>query len=216
MEQVFLFAIAWKKNDPPNTITLHQKIGRITLTIEANDPNSKIFMHAPLPTFGKVIEDRLAITNLLGIKEEMLMEYPIQIVSCGVPFVIVPVKEIQQIKQINFRLDLWQNLQSIVENAFVYAFCPEGELRDSDLHGRMFAPDAGILEDPATGGANGPLACYCSYYSIKKGPLTSEQGFEMGRPSILYIEALQNDGHFEDVIVGGDSVIIGQGKFFLD
>ena len=97
-------------------------------------------------------------------------------------------KSIENIQNLTFNTQVWEKLQSILKDHSIYAFTPHGLLPDSDLHGRMFAPEIGITEDPATGSANGPLACYLFKYGIKKGPLISEQGFEMNRPSILHIE----------------------------
>ena len=95
-------------------------------------------------------------------------------------------------------------------------FTPQGLLPNSDLHGRMFAPEIGITEDPATGSANGPLACYLFKYDIKKGPLTSEQGFEMNRPSILHLEIESEKEIIKKVKVGGQAVFVGQGQFIID
>jgi trans-2,3-dihydro-3-hydroxyanthranilate isomerase len=78
----------------------------------------------------------------------------------------------------------------------------------------MFAPDAGIPEDPATGSASGPLGCYLVKYGlVKDNParMVSEQGFEMGRPSYIHIEIGQANGEINMVKVGGQCVPVGQG-----
>ena len=81
---------------------------------------------------------------------------------------------------------------------------------------RMFAPEIGIIEDPATGSANGPLACYLFKYNIKKGPLVSEQGFEINRPSTIYIEIESDKGVIKNVKVGGQAVFVGKGQLSID
>ncbi len=199
-------------------IVLNQKVGQIRVTLDIkNNAVQKATMFQPLPIFGKIYDDRSALASLISIAESDLMDFPIQEVSCGVPFLIIPVKSIETVEKIRFRLDLWDKLKAELDNAFVYVFTPHGSLKDSDLHGRMFAPEAGILEDPATGSANGPLGCYVTHYHIKHGPFVSEQGFELGRPSIIHIEIdCDERDRISQVKVGGQSVFVGQGEIFMD
>jgi trans-2,3-dihydro-3-hydroxyanthranilate isomerase len=199
------------------SLMLEQKIGnlKVEVAIENNLPKSAT-MFQPLPSFGKIYENRKTMAELVGIETEDLLDYPIQIVSCGNPFVFIPVKSIDVIKKLGFRLDRYNQLKSDLEGAFVYVFSLEGETEEGNLHGRMFAPEAGILEDPATGSANGPLGCYVTHYQIKKGPFVSEQGFEMGRPSLLQINIDQNiSNEITAVKVGGEAVLIGKGEIYL-
>ncbi len=201
----------------PIEIVLQQKVGniKVDVTHRHNVPNMAT-MYQILPTFGKTIEGRRAICDLLSLKEEDLLPFPIQVVSCGVPYILVPVETLAAVEKIQFKLEKWQELSSALDGFSIYAFTTETVNASSDLHGRMFAPDIGILEDPATGSANGPLACYCLEYGIKSGLLVSEQGFEMGRPSLLHIEARKEEGKFKEVKVAGKSVFVGKGEFFLD
>ena len=78
------------------------------------------------------------------------------------------------------------------------------------------APALGIAEDPATGGANGPLGCYFVQYGLVPSQteavsLMSEQGFEMGRPSLISITVEQTGGTISRVSVGGHCVFMGEG-----
>ncbi len=204
-------------HNKPIEIILGQRIGDIRVSVEHryNIPTMAT-MHQPLPEFGEVMETRKEVAAVLGLKEQDLLPQPLQIVSCGVPYLIVPINSLEAVKAIRFRLDLWDRMKDAFGGSFIYAFTPSGERPGSDLHGRMFAPEAGILEDPATGSANGPLACYCVEYGIKKGPMISEQGFEMGRPSFLHLEARKDGNEFKSVRVAGKSVFVGKGEFFLD
>lgn len=86
-----------------------------------------------------------------------------------------------------------------------------------DVQGRMFAPTLGIVEDPATGSANGPLAAYLTHHQLLPMPAKSLQGIEMGRPSTLYLDTtMDNGGQVTSVRVGGKSVFVGEGIHFLD
>jgi trans-2,3-dihydro-3-hydroxyanthranilate isomerase len=96
----------------------------------------------------------------------------------------------------------------------VYAFAREGLLPGSDAHCRMFAPPRGIVEDPATGSAAGPLACYLAA-RIPTGDGTRafrfEQGFEMGRESLLDAAVDVSGGQVTAVRVGGSARIVAEG-----
>ena len=198
-------------------LLLEQPIGLIKVELEIkNNQAYKATMYQPLPDFGQIFEDRDQMASLLGLTESDLMDYPIQIISCGVPYLIIPVKDLATVRRIGFRLDVFQELSTETNGAFVYAFTTETEESKNDLHGRMFAPEAGILEDPATGSANGPLGCYVQHYQIKKSPFLSEQGYEMGRPSLLYVDiSTAKDGSIDAVKVGGQAVFTGRGEIYF-
>ncbi|MAJ52308.1 MAG: phenazine biosynthesis protein PhzF [Flammeovirgaceae bacterium] len=213
----YFIAQNFQKKDEKITIKLGQNIGPIEVKIKMSEKGPLMAtMYQVPPYFGKILDNRTEIAQLLNLKTSDLMDYPIQEISCGVPYIIVPVRTIENIQNLTFNTQVWEKLQSILKDHSIYAFTPHGLLPDSDLHGRMFAPEIGITEDPATGSANGPLACYLFKYDIKKGPLISEQGFEMNRPSILHIEIESEKEIITNVKVGGQAVFVGQGQFSID
>ena len=125
-------------------------------------------------------------------------------------------RSLEAVRSITFRLDVWSRLKAQIR-AFDYAFTTEAEDPKSHVHGRMFAPEAGILEDAATGSANGPLGCYLAHYNLLTPPYQSEQGYELGRPSLLHIQIDQDaKGSITSVKVGGEAVFVGRGELFLD
>jgi len=80
---------------------------------------------------------------------------------------------------------------------------------------RMFAPDVGITEDPATGSAAGPLGAYLAEHGLlPSGHLTISQGEEVGRPSTLLVD-VERDGSTWAVFVGGGVFVVGSGEFVL-
>jgi trans-2,3-dihydro-3-hydroxyanthranilate isomerase len=203
--------------ETPLEITFQQKIGPIKAEVffENNLPY-KAVMYQPLPKFGVEYQNRGDFAKLLSLEEQDLLHYPVQWVSCGLPYVIIPVVSLEKVKAIQFRLDIWQTLRKQVDQAFIYAFTPYGETKEGDLHGRMFAPDIGVFEDAATGSANGPLGCYVTHHKIKESPFLSEQGFEMGRRSLINIEIQEDDEkNIHQVKVGGSCVFMGKGEIFL-
>lgn len=93
----------------------------------------------------------------------------------------------------------------------MYAF--DAEREQSQIRSRMFAPGLGITEDPATGSAATALAALLASRAGTDGThhWRVEQGFEMGRPSILEIEADVSGGAVTTSRVGGHSLLVGEG-----
>src|SRR5688500_10345443 len=81
---------------------------------------------------------------------------------------------------------------------------------------RMFAPEFGIVEDPATGGASGPLGCYLLHHGLVNGDaarnITSLQGAAMGRPSRIHIDIASQGSEITQVKVGGRAVLVATGQ----
>src|SRR5918911_1590883 len=200
------------------TIKLEEGVGIIPVRIKVKDGQPDfIWMQQPLPRFGPRFEDAGAIAEMLSLSPEAIeSEWPLEVVSCGVPFLFVPLKNLEAVRSIRFRLDVWDRVLKGFASEQVFVFTRETELEGSSVHARMFAPSLGVQEDPATGSANGPLGCYLVRHEVfpvtETNEFTSEQGFEMGRPSILKIVIEQQAGEIRGVHVGGQSVYVGQGS----
>lgn len=191
----------------------------VEVTLQDGKPDM-ITMQQPNPEFGVVIEDHAMLAKLLGLQaDDIQSELPCQSVSCGVPYLIIPIKSLDAVERIRFRHDVWETIRQKYNPGFCYAFCTETVEPEHHLHGRMFAPDTGVLEDPATGSANGPLGAYVVKYGlIDQGESTimqSEQGYEMGRLSQITITIEKSGADITRVLVGGTSVLVGEGKIFI-
>ncbi|HEX8844699.1 MAG TPA: PhzF family phenazine biosynthesis protein [Pyrinomonadaceae bacterium] len=199
------------------TIRLEEGVGTIPVRIKFKDGQPDfIWMQQPLPRFGPRFEDPGAIAEILSIPAEAIeTSLPLEVVSSGVPFLYVPLKTLAAIRSIRFRMDVWERVLSAFGAGGVFVFTTETELEGSSVHSRMFAPALGVQEDPATGGASGPLGCYLTRYEVfpvsERMEFTSEQGIEMGRPSIIKIVIEQEAGEIRGVHVGGQTVFVGQG-----
>ncbi|HUN09207.1 MAG TPA: PhzF family phenazine biosynthesis protein [Aggregatilineales bacterium] len=197
------------------TIRLEEPVGVIPVTFSFDDRGAlSISMTQPNPTFGPMMDDRAGIAALLSLSPDDLLPLPIQVVSTGVPFIFVPVRDLDAMRRIKVRLDLWEQSLKDTPHPHLLTFTPEVEVAGSHVHVRMFAPAMGIPEDPATGGAAGPLGCYLVQHGLVKdspAAIIAEQGFEMGRRSFLHIGIEQQDGEITRVTVGGQSVPVGEG-----
>jgi trans-2,3-dihydro-3-hydroxyanthranilate isomerase len=203
------------------TIRLEEKVGLIPVRLEMKDgAPDKIWMTQPRPTFGPVFPNAVAVAEMLGIDfSGIRSELPIEVVSCGLPFLFVPVRDLPTMRRLNFNKDLcYRALDSLgVHEVFVFAM--EVENAGSTVHSRMFAPELGVPEDPATGSASGPLGCYLVRHGVVPAKpavsIVSEQGIEMGRPSFIHIEITQEAGEITEVKVGGQTVFVGGGEIEL-
>jgi trans-2,3-dihydro-3-hydroxyanthranilate isomerase len=203
------------------TVKFEEGVGVIPVKLEFSDGiPSIITMFQPIPRFDKVYENRDFIAQMLSISaDDLLSNYPVRNLYNGQTFTYIPVKSLDVIKRVKLHLDLWEQhyAEAPAKLSGVFVFTPETERPDSYVHSRMFAPPLGIPEDPATGAASGPLGCYLVKYGLAPaGHIIGEQGFEMGRPSIIHITIEQMGEDFTLVGVGGQSVAVGEGYFYDD
>lgn len=198
--------------------TLVQPIGDIPVQVffENNLP-VKATMIQPLPTFGTIYSQKAPFAQLLSLAvDDLDADLPIQEVSCGNNTLLIPCRSADVLAKIQFNMSHWSALRPQLGSKMVYPFATK-DVKGGAVQGRMFAPDLGIAEDPATGSSNGPLACYLHRYRVASFPLVSLQGIEMGRPSTLHLDVLQNGvGEITQVQVGGSGVFVGKGEIFLD
>lgn len=197
-----------------NQLTLNLKVGKISVTIETTSQGEEIFwMRQNNPEFGQSVSPETMAAVLSISPDQINPNFPIQEVSTGIYFLIVPVNSLETLKQIKINLEMYYQLISSLDAKSILVFCPETYSPENDLCVRVFADYLGIPEDPATGSANGCLAGYLlenKVFPTEKSPLQVkvEQGYEINRPSLLFLEASQ-----EEIKVGGQVKTIAQGSF---
>lgn len=182
-----------------------------------------IQMLQPLPTFGPVHPDVGAIAAMLGLESEAITDtgLPLEVVSCGVPFLFVPLRDLASIRKARVDRTRWEQALRDFEAPNIFVFTKETIHDTSTVHSRAFVPALGIDEDPATGGASGPLGCYMVRHGIVPGgsgsKIISEQGFEMGRPSMIQVEIERDEEReISAVRVGGTCCAVAEGVLEVD
>jgi trans-2,3-dihydro-3-hydroxyanthranilate isomerase len=135
--------------------------------------------------------------------------------SCGVPFAFITVKDKSVLARIRFNTTIWEEVLADHWAHHVYVISHDPELQGSAVRARMFAPAMQIPEDPATGAAASALVGYLSEQGLADGSYAwrIEQGFEMGRPSLIDVEAEIAHGSVRSIQIGGNCVIVGHGEF---
>jgi trans-2,3-dihydro-3-hydroxyanthranilate isomerase len=186
------------------------------------DANGLAFawMTQQLPTFGSEIHDRQAFAAAIGLEGKDLIDgAPLQSVSCGVPFLIVPLTTRAAVDAL--AIDRRSTARLFSSSGFaelpMFFFTTEAGADGAIAYSRMLAPEFGIAEDPATGSASGPLGCYMLRYGLASAEgaraLVSLQGVAMGRPSRIHV-SIDSDGAgtISQVRIGGTSVLVGGGE----
>jgi trans-2,3-dihydro-3-hydroxyanthranilate isomerase len=152
---------------------------------------------------------------VLGIHGEDIDErFPVMKVSTGISFIVVPLKSLDSVKRCKLNEQKFDELITTTEAKAFMLFCPEPEDRKNHLHARVFAHYYGVAEDAATGSANGCLTAYLvkhRYFGKSKIDVRVEQGYEMGRPSLLMLRGEEKENQI-DVNVGGNVILVAEGK----
>jgi trans-2,3-dihydro-3-hydroxyanthranilate isomerase len=193
-------------------------VGPTPVSLEWKDAAlSFAWMTMPLPSFGGEIDNRDALAAACGISPADLHEAaPVQEVSCGVPFLYLPLKTRTAVDAVAIdRIALARCCREAgLPELAVYMFAPERD-GDATVYSRMLAPGFGISEDPATGSACGPLGCYLLYHALvsaeRAKSMVSFQGAAMGRPSRIHMSIDSEDEMITRVRVGGEAVLVGRG-----
>ena len=177
------------------------------------------WMTQPLPTLGPVVPDNEAVAAAIGVQLGDLAggHLPVQVASSGVPFLYIPLNSRAAVDAASVeRTKLCALLRAMnLDELPVFIFSRESADDDATVYSRMFAPIIGIPEDPATGAASGPLGAYLLQHNAVSADTASRivnlQGVRMGRPSRIYIALSSRAGVLNEVRVGGEAVVVGDG-----
>ena len=201
---------------PVEEVTLNYKVGQIPVTFSYSGASADVlWMRQKPPTFGRSFE-RNRIAKVLGLKSSYIdRKFPAQLVSTGIPFVIVPLTSLKAVRQIAVDRAALADLLKETETTLIFVFCPETYSKRNQLNARGLGIPDTIPEDPATGSANGCLAAYLvrhRFFGQTEVDVRVEQGYEMGRKSLLYLRAKETPKGIE-VNVGGRVAFVASGEF---
>ena len=180
----------------------------------------RVVMSQPKPEFlGTIdsVQDVFEISNALGLAKRMLTDtqYPIEVVSTGLPVIIVPLRTLTAVKSIVPNTGAINELCAKHGANGLMVFTTITVEALSSVHTRMFASPIGVVEDPATGSASGALGAYLVQHgAVEVRPvteITAEQGYEIDRPSRIFIEVESDDDAIQTVKVGGQAVMLIEG-----
>jgi len=167
-----------------------------------------VFMEQAMPVFkdGGISKEDAA--DALGIKAGEIGDLPIEAVSTGLFSLNVPIRDIETMEKMKPDFEKVKELCKRSGVGSIFPFTFETLNEDSFVHARCFAPLYGVNEDPVTGTANGALGAYLKKHSLLKSmSYKSEQGYEMGKDGIVFVDASG-----DRIKVGGKAYIALQGK----
>ena len=196
-------------------VALNLGVGRIPVRFHRSEDGSEVlWMQQKPPEFGATV-DPATIARVLGLDAGDIDDrYPVQHVSTGLPFLLVPVKSLGAVRRARLVADRYAEAIRDHDAKAIFFFCREALDPENQIHARMFAEHFGVPEDPATGSANGCLAGYLVRHRVLDGDsidVRVEQGYSIQRPSLLRLNARENDGRIE-VSVGGKVVPVARGE----
>ena len=171
------------------------------------------------PQYGAEVTDRSAFARAIGIRDIDLAEAPLQQVSCGVPFLFAALRSRRAVDGVAVDAKAYAEVcrAAGIGDVPFFFFTAERESDGAEIvYSRMLAPAFGIAEDPATGGASGPLGCYLFAHRLvpreRLSHAVSLQGVKMRRPSRIHISIDATGENITRVRVGGRSVLVGDGR----
>ena len=205
-------------------IRINEQIGQIpvSFTYKQGQPDV-MWMKQVAPRFGRTFNVEDTARALSIDSKQIDQSMPVQEVSTGLPFIIVPLKSLDAVKACCIDRVGYLDLISQAEAKSILVFSPETYNPENQLNARMFDDYHGIAEDPATGSANGCLAAYLvrnNYYGTNRLDIRVEQGYEIGRPSLLLLQAHQmkkeeweaGEEAVISVSVGGKAILVARGE----
>jgi trans-2,3-dihydro-3-hydroxyanthranilate isomerase len=197
-------------------VNLNLKVGQIPVAFERQaDGGDLVWMTPKEAVFGETFDPQ-EIARLLTVgTDDIDSGFPVQSVSTGLPFVLLPLRSLDAVKRAGVIKDKWLEWVKDREAKMLFVFCRETVHSGNHIHARAFADYYGIVEDPATGSANSCFAAYLAkhrYFGSDQIDVRVEQGYEIGRPSRIYLKT-QDRGGTIHVEVGGKVVMIAQGSF---
>jgi len=202
-------------HQPVDQLTLHLKAGDIPVSFARVNGKPLLWMKQLEPAFGNTY-DMETFAALLSLEPEQIdARWPIQTVSTGLPFIIVPLTNLAAVKLARIQPAVYARLIEHSDAKAVFIFCPEAYDESHQVNSRMFADFFDVPEDPATGSANGCLAAYLvqhRYFGNTQIDIQVEQGYEIQRPSVLHLRASQNSDQTIQIHVGGQVQSIAKGE----
>ena len=202
--------------EPSTIIQLEFKVGVLPVELFVQEGRvHRIVMTQKKPTFGPTFS-REEVSRCFNLTpSDLRTECLPQVVSTGLPFLIVPVEDLSILEKVQMNRDALSRLCQKAEVSDAFMFCLGGFEPESDTHARLLDP-FGASEDPFTGSASGAMGAYIFRYGLKnKRILRAEQGHFVKRPGYATIELVGPPNDIEVVKVGGEAVKVLEGRIEL-
>ncbi len=213
-----------KLQEPYTRLVLEQNDGLINTNVSGveDKPEFVQFSQQVASTVDRFAPTDQELASFLGIetKEIDSKKYSARLVSCGKPYLIVPVFNYDTVRKARFNFDAWsQSIAPQTAAQEILLFSPKNPYPDSDFHLRLVGPNIGIKEDPPVGSSLPTFAAYlCSHEHVRKGTyvFSVDRGSKEARRSVLNLEMDNKGEALLTIRVGGNAVLVGQGQINID
>jgi len=196
-------------------LVLEEGVGPVAVEIEREGTAVRrcIFDAPRLPQPGPAAPARDELAAMLGLAASQVLDSA-EFWSCGIPFLVVPLSSVEALQRCRLDPTIWAGVLAGYESKHVYPVAQAG----AAWRVRMFAPDAGVAEDPATGSAAAAFGGWLAAYApevARRSSYTLLQGEEIGRPSRIDLQIEREGAALRSVRVGGASVMVSQGTLLV-
>ena len=218
------------------TVVLEEGVGPVTVKLRfppgmdgetRGRPTFAQLAVARLPEATAPRPDAATLADVLSLDASDFIggDYGAEVVSCGLPFLMVALRSRDAVRRARVRLDVWERtLRGSAGSEIMVFALGDGAHRATiprapDVHARVFVPGLSVPEDPATGSACAALGGYLAARTPRDDTTlrwTVEQGVDMGRPSRIEVEADKSGGRVTGVRVGGSSVLVSEGRLHFE
>ncbi len=200
---------------PIRQVNLNLKVGQIPVRFDRQSDGRDILWMTPKEaTFSEVLDIGELAPLLTIAGADIDTDFPIQSVSTGLPFILLPLRSLEAVRRAGVVRDKWLDWVKDRPAKMLFVFCRQTVDPANHIHARAFADYYGIVEDPATGSANSCFAAYLvkhRYFDTDQIDVRVEQGYEIGRPSLIYLRAGRSGERIE-VNVGGKVIPIAKAE----
>lgn len=214
-------------SEPPRTLTLELAHGDLLISIIKPDKidESLFYMQQTQPEIREAFDHKEVAAALKINAKDLDYALPIQEISTGLPYIIIPMKSLAAINRLELLYQPFKNFliskkkyranSSTGHSTSLFFFTSETHDRANDYHARMLLIENNkVSEDAATGSANGCLLAYLLKYSRSEIKAIVEQGFQVGRKSYIYLEGEMANDHYK-INVGGRNRLIATGNWYI-
>lgn len=192
-------------------------IGIVPIEIRDGAEGRVLWMTQASPTFRDVDLPRSVLAGMLGCGEAELADSPAQVVSTGVPWLLIPVREVATVARLSPDQSLIACESEKIGATGATAFAEHDRSSPVRVRVRTFAPGEGISEDPVCGAGNGAIAAYIAQHrdtTEPRGAYRAEQGIEIGRNGTVHVAWERKNGSIE-VKVGGQAATVMEGRLLV-
>jgi trans-2,3-dihydro-3-hydroxyanthranilate isomerase len=212
-------ALVLALKDGGSSIVIEEKIGLLKCSVDrqGDDRGRASFILPAMPVPAGPPASTAAIATALGVANDDIgfSTHRPSKWSVGNTFTVVPMRDLDAVRRCAIDDTRWDAAFERGGHSSAFVFCRETEDAANSFHARMFAPRLAVREDAATGSAVAAFAGFCATeLSLDDGEhrFVFEQGFEMGRPSLIELSLTMRGSALTTATVGGAAIVVTEGK----